>query len=143
MRAPTRLHRRLIVHATAFALALSCGSMLASHGHAAEQPPGAPGPQSWSSFRNGTLQQGVATSKLPAKLTLLWRVSSPDGIEATAAIVGDRVYIGTLKGDVLCLDKETGEEIWTVSVDRRSESEEVRSGLQGGNAGDDGCRLRR
>lgn len=78
----------------------------------------APGPRDWPSFRNGNAQRGLAGSDLPEALELKWQVESPDGFVATAAIVGDRVYAGTLSGDFLCLDLETGKEIWkTRSID--------------------------
>jgi eukaryotic-like serine/threonine-protein kinase len=71
-----------------------------------------PGPTSWASFRNDNTLNGIATSTLPDKLTLLWKRPASDGIIATAAIVEDRVYVGCLNGELLCLQKKTGKEIW-------------------------------
>lgn len=68
---------------------------------------------SWASYRNGPLQQGVATCELPEKLELLWSRPSPDGFLATAAIVGDHVYAGALSGELMCLKRQTGEVVWT------------------------------
>ena len=67
---------------------------------------------SWSSFRNGPEQRGVATSSLPDDLELLWDFKSPDGWLSTAAIVDGRVYAPALEGYVYCLDLKTGKEIW-------------------------------
>ncbi|MSR56678.1 MAG: serine/threonine protein kinase [Planctomycetaceae bacterium] len=75
-----------------------------------------PGPESWPSFRNGNAQSGVATSTLPAKLELLWThsVAEKDGtIKSTAAIVGDYVYVGSLCGELLCLDRRSGNRLWS------------------------------
>ncbi len=71
-----------------------------------------PGPTSWASFRNGNQQLGIATSKLPDELELLWKYKATDGVPATAAIVGDRVYVGLLKGELVCLDLKSGKKIW-------------------------------
>jgi outer membrane protein assembly factor BamB len=75
-----------------------------------------PGPESWPTFRNGPHQLGVATTKLPKKLELLWThpAGKKDGmIKSTAAIVGGRVYAASLNGEVFCLDLKTGERQWT------------------------------
>lgn len=75
-----------------------------------------PGPESWPSFRNGLLQTGVATTKLPDKLELLWTYKSGDKdamIKSTAAIVGDRVYVGSLNGELVCLDLHNGTRLWS------------------------------
>lgn len=69
-------------------------------------------PTSWPSFRNGHLQTGVATSELPEKLELLWKIETEHGVCATAAIVGEHVYVGTIDGNLLCLDRRTGRDIW-------------------------------
>lgn len=75
--------------------------------------PSEPGPTSWPSFRNGPRQLGVATSDLPEQLELLWKYPTTDGVVATAAIVGERVYVGALSGKLLCLNRRSGELIWS------------------------------
>lgn len=75
-----------------------------------------PGPESWPSFRNGLLQTGVATTKLPEKLELLWTYKAGDKdamIKSTAAIVGEHVYVGSLNGELLCLELHTGKRLWS------------------------------
>lgn len=67
---------------------------------------------SWSSFRNGDQQRGVATSKFGKKPELLWDLKSPDGWLSSAAIVDGRVYAPALEGYVYCLDLKSGKEIW-------------------------------
>ncbi|NOX53537.1 MAG: PQQ-binding-like beta-propeller repeat protein [Planctomycetes bacterium] len=67
---------------------------------------------SWASFRNGNRQLGIAHCPLPEKLELLWKVPAPDGVVSAGAIVGDDVYVGTLGGELLCLDRRSGRVIW-------------------------------
>lgn len=76
---------------------------------AADEPPA----KSWSSFRNNFELTGIAGTSLPEKLEVLWKVPAPFGVSATAAIVGERVYVGTINGDLLCLDRKTGNKIWS------------------------------
>lgn len=73
----------------------------------------APTKTSWASFRNGHSQLGVAGSKLPEKLELMWKKRTEHGVVATSAIVGDHVYVPALSGLLYCLDRRTGKEIWT------------------------------
>ena len=70
-------------------------------------------PTSWSSFRHDLAQTGVATSSLPDKLELLWEVTLGEQVVATAAIVGEHVYVPCLSGELVCLKRQTGEKIWT------------------------------
>ncbi|MGH7199810.1 MAG: PQQ-binding-like beta-propeller repeat protein, partial [Planctomycetaceae bacterium] len=74
--------------------------------------PAEPDDNDWPSFRGGDLQRGVAGSDLPDQLELLWKLPAADGVVATAAIVDDRVYVPCLNGHLLCLDRNTGREIW-------------------------------
>ena len=66
----------------------------------------------WASFRHDLAQTGVASSPLPTELELLWEVSLGDQILATAAIVGDFVYVPCLSGELVCLDRKTGARVW-------------------------------
>src|SRR5262249_53758049 len=92
--------------------------LAASVCHAADPAPklAPPGPESWPSFRNGNLQLGVATTKLPAKLEKLWvhPAGDKDGmIKSTGAIAGGRVYTASLNGEVFCIDLKSGKRLWT------------------------------
>lgn len=71
-----------------------------------------PGKTSWPSFRHDLTQTGVATSTLPKKLDLVWEVSLGQPILATAAIVGDFVYVPCLSGELFCLERKTGKQVW-------------------------------
>jgi outer membrane protein assembly factor BamB len=75
--------------------------------------PNSPSDTSWPSFRKTLSLTGVARSQLPAKLDLLWQVELGDQILATAAIVGDYVFVPCLSGEIVCLDRRTGQKVWT------------------------------
>jgi outer membrane protein assembly factor BamB len=67
---------------------------------------------SWPNFRNGLDLRGVAETTLPENLSLLWEREVADGCVSTPAIVVGRAYVGTLSGDLLCLDLADGKEHW-------------------------------
>jgi outer membrane protein assembly factor BamB len=67
----------------------------------------------WPSFRQNLGLTGVATSPLPAKLDLLWERELGDQIVATAAIVGGHVFVPCLSGEMVCLDRKSGQRVWT------------------------------
>ncbi len=71
-----------------------------------------PSPSSWSSFRHDLAQTGVASSELPATLDKIWEVTLGEPIVATAAIVGDFVYVPCLSGELACLHRATGVKAW-------------------------------
>ena len=69
----------------------------------------------WPSFRGNVELTGVTEDALPAEPKLLWKRPAPDGVEATAAIVGDRIYAAELSGELHCLNLADGdgEPVWT------------------------------
>lgn len=67
---------------------------------------------SWASSRNGDGQRGVATSALPEKLSLRWKLQSPDGWVSSVAVVGDRVYAPSLNGYLYCVGLHSGNIEW-------------------------------
>ncbi|WP_397570705.1 PQQ-binding-like beta-propeller repeat protein [Schlesneria sp. T3-172] len=87
---------------------LLCASSFAEESKVAH-----PSQTSWSSFRHDLLQSGVATSPLPEQLEKLWEITLGDQILATAAIVGDFVYVPCLSGELSCLEKATGKTVWS------------------------------
>lgn len=66
----------------------------------------------WPLFRGNPLQNGVAASPLPGELVVRWKFETKDAIEATAAIVGDTVYVGSLDEHLYAVDLATGKEKW-------------------------------
>ena len=112
------LNRRDFCRTTA---ALAAGLTVSGQGLLAQDKKPSAGPtigktkktESWLSFRNGNELQGIATSNLPDKLQLLWKLPVQDGVTATSAILGDHVYAGTFGGELLCLERKTGKKVWT------------------------------
>lgn len=100
--------QRLMLRWWVCGLLLGCGSTFVVAAELA-----APSDRSWASFRHDLRQTGVATAPLPDKLELLWQVELGDQIVATAAIVGEQVYVPCLSGELVCLNRLTGERIWT------------------------------
>ena len=90
----------------------------------------APGKKSWSSFRHDLNQSGVASSELPAKLEKLWEVSLGDQILATAAIVGDFVYVPCLSGELVCLKRSNGEKVWAYKSVEKVEANSFAPGFK-------------
>lgn len=101
----------------AFRVAL-CLSLIATarqnpaSGQSTSSKPPTVGKASWASFRHDLSQTGVATTTLPDKLEKLWEVELGEQILATAAIVGDFVYVPCLSGELVCLEKATGKRVW-------------------------------
>ena len=69
--------------------------------------------ESWPSFRNGPDNRGVAASLIPPSPALLWERETTDGCKSTPAILGGRVYVGQLSGELQSLHLATGEVEWT------------------------------
>src|SRR5262245_2638458 len=66
----------------------------------------------WPLFRGNALQSGVTQTNLPAQLEIRWKTHIKDGIDATAAIVKDTVYVGAFDGTLRAFDLATGKEHW-------------------------------
>jgi eukaryotic-like serine/threonine-protein kinase len=66
----------------------------------------------WSMTRGGPALSGSVAAKLPSEPVTAWTFVASGSVIAEAAIVGGRVYVGTAKGTLHCLDAESGKEIW-------------------------------
>src|SRR5262245_1623045 len=71
-----------------------------------------PASADWPLFRGDPLQTGVATSKLPDQLEVVWKLKLDDGIEGTAAIVKDTVYFGSFDQFLYAVNLSDGKEKW-------------------------------
>ena len=71
----------------------------------------------WPTFRGGPAQAGVAADALPETPDLLWTYEAGEGIESTAAFVGEAVYVGTDGGRLLCLNAGDGSLKWEYAAD--------------------------
>lgn len=69
-------------------------------------------PADWPMFRGDAALSGVARTKLPDQLRVLWRFSAGDAFESTAAIVTDTAYVGCDDGHLYAIDLETGKSRW-------------------------------
>ena len=87
-------------------------------------------PTGWSSFRHNLAQTGIATSSLPDKLELLWEVTLGEQVVATAAIVGEHVYVPCLSGELVCLKRQTGEKVWTYKTVEKVEKNSFAPGFK-------------
>lgn len=76
------------------------------------------GSDTWPLFRGDAAATGVARTKLPEKLEVLWSKEIPKGaFDATAAIVNGVAYLGDLDGTFYAFDLTTGKERWTQKRD--------------------------
>lgn len=66
----------------------------------------------WPTFRGKAQNTGVAHSPLSTNLSVRWTYETGSSVESTAAVVGDRVYVGTMTGALLALDLTTGRLRW-------------------------------
>ncbi len=67
----------------------------------------------WTMFRGNPALQGVATdAQIPDQPRLLWEIETVDGVASTPVIVGENVYVGTVQGDLFCLNLADGKQVW-------------------------------
>lgn len=73
-----------------------------------------PDPDAWPNFRNGHQLRGLAGGALPAKLQVRWTRPITDGLVFTSApaVVKGHVFVGTLGGELACLELKTGKTVW-------------------------------
>ena len=66
----------------------------------------------WYMFRGGPALLGRARGTLSERLRLRWRFKTKEAIRSSAAIVGDRVYVGSDDGHVYALKLSDGSKVW-------------------------------
>lgn len=76
----------------------------------------------WTTFRGNPQQTGVSPANLPEHLAPVWTYSLEGGIETTAAISGNTVYVGSLDGSFVAVDLTSGKEKWKYKA-----SDEIKS----------------
>src|SRR6516164_517825 len=82
----------------------------------------------WPVFRGNPQQTGVASSRLPEKLDVLWKFSTKDAIEGTPAIANGVVYIGSFDEHLYAIDLQTGNEKWRYKAGALKTPAAVRDG---------------
>lgn len=71
------------------------------------------GETDWPLFRGDAFSTGVASSDLPAKLTLLWDYETDKGaLDITPAVVDGVAYFGDFHGTLHAVSAPTGKNIW-------------------------------
>jgi outer membrane protein assembly factor BamB len=66
----------------------------------------------WPMFRGGPALAGIAGDTLPDRLDLLWTFKTAGPVKSSAAIVQDRVFIGSDDGNVYALTLADGKKVW-------------------------------
>lgn len=74
-------------------------------------------------FVNGEKDSTTYLSAFDLKGKLLWKtaygqewVKNYPGARSTPTVVGDMVYVSTGKGDIACINRETGKEVWSLNM---------------------------
>ncbi len=76
----------------------------------------------WPMYRGSPDLVGVADGKLPDKPALLWSFKTQGPIKSSAAIVGNRVFIGSNDRHLYALDFATGKQLWAFTNSEPIES---------------------
>lgn len=63
-------------------------------------------------YRNNPLHTGVATDVVAPPLVLKWKQTFGDDVVSSPAVVGSRVYVGSVDGSLYALDSATGNIVW-------------------------------
>jgi len=67
----------------------------------------------WPMFRGDPALTGVSPATVPDKPVLAWKFQTGGPVSSSAAIVGDRVFIGSADSNVVCLALSDGRKLWT------------------------------
>jgi outer membrane protein assembly factor BamB len=71
----------------------------------------------WPMFHHDLNRSGYSTSTGPDTNNVLWAFHVEDGIDVSSpAIVDNKVYFSNVRGNIFCLDSDTGVEVWNRTV---------------------------
>ena len=73
-------------------------------------------------FRSGLANLGEVSGGAPLNNSTLWEVETDGPVLSSPVVTGDRVYVGTMDGELLCLNAFTGREIWSTDLGMAIES---------------------
>ena len=99
-----------------FSAMLATGSLMASLVAAAAPPSAA---TDWTTFGFDAQRTGYNPSETvlgpgnAGGLKLAWSLATGDMILTQPVVIGTKVYVGTLAGDLVAVDRVTGEVAWT------------------------------
>src|SRR5687768_7008767 len=68
---------------------------------------------SWPMFRGSPGLTGISPATLPATLNLSWTYKTAGPIKSSAAIVDDRVFIGSDDQHLHAINLKTGQKLWS------------------------------
>ncbi|HUR47623.1 MAG TPA: PQQ-binding-like beta-propeller repeat protein, partial [Candidatus Saccharimonadales bacterium] len=74
-------------------------------------------PGDWPMFRGQPSLTGVAKGELPTKLSLLWTFKTKGPVKSSAAIVGNKVYIGSGDKQVYAINLNDGKQAWSFATE--------------------------
>lgn len=79
---------------------------------------GAAAAEDWPSLHRDAARSGVSAEPFaPHDLAIAWAVAvDEESVDASPAVVGGRVYVGTASGKVVCLTAEAGARVWETRV---------------------------
>jgi outer membrane protein assembly factor BamB len=83
----------------------------------------------WPLFRGNPEQTGVAQSKLPDKLEVLWTFKTEDSIEGAVAVADGVVYVGSMDEHLYAVDLAKGKQRWKQKLAPFKAPPAVRDGL--------------
>jgi outer membrane protein assembly factor BamB len=67
----------------------------------------------WPMFRGDPALTGVSPARVPDKPVLAWKFQTGGPVSSSAAILGDRVFIGSADSNVVCLSLQDGRKLWS------------------------------
>lgn len=67
-------------------------------------------------FRASISRTGEVNGSAPFNNTTLWTFETDDPVKSSPVVVDGRVYVGTMGGEVLCLDAFTGQRVWSYTT---------------------------
>lgn len=86
-------------------------------------------PLDWPTYRADNTRCGSSAATVPAKAVVRWTwtpksacdakddpLSAPESTTTQALCLGERVVFGTATGDIRCLDRQSGKELWSYAT---------------------------
>ena len=84
--------------------------------------------EDWLQFRGNAEQTGVAASKVPDKLTVLWTFKIEDSFENAVAVARGIVYAGAMDEHLYAIDLASGKQKWKYKAGPFKSAPAVRDG---------------
>lgn len=75
------------------------------------------GAADWPTFHNDGARTGVTGVQIAEELAVAWTATLGSSVDASPAVVDERVYVGTGDGTVVCVQAAGGEVLWSARTD--------------------------